>query len=53
MVVQINYKNHNASLASSGTPLLKRGAICATISGYFMVIGTFCCRSDFQYSLLN
>ena len=31
----------------------KRGANCATISGYFIVTGTFCCLNDFQYNLLN
>ena len=58
MVVQrkkaSDYKNHKVSWPKGGISLLsKRGAISATISGYLIVIGTFCWRKDFQYSLLN
>ena len=49
-----DYKNHKISLPWGGIfPLSKCGAISATISGYLMVMGTFCCLNDFQYNLLN
>lgn len=44
------YKNQRLSLpmVSGIHPLLKYGAILATISGYLIVTGRFCCRTDFQ-----
>ncbi len=48
--VLLYYKNQRLSLpmVSGMHPLLKYGAILATISGYLMVTGRFCCRTDFQ-----
>jgi len=34
----LNYKNHNLFFASSGTPLLKRGAIYGANNSVFIIL---------------